>query len=61
MEYANRTIDELFVDASIYPPYRYEYYNLCISMDGDQARKIIVQRYLISRGLIGYRKEKIEL
>lgn len=59
--YANRSIDDLFIDATIYSPYQYDYYKLCMCMSGDKARKIIVQRYLISRGLIGYRKERIEL
>ena len=59
--YANRSLQELCNDAIIWPQYWYDYNTFKTCMSEDRARKIIVQRYLIERGLIGYRKDKIEL
>lgn len=59
--YANRSLKELCDDALIWPQYWHDYNTFRLCMSEDEARKIIVQRYLIERGLIGYRKEEIEL
>lgn len=61
VDFANRSVDDLFLEATLWPQYRYDYSNYRICVGDETAKKIIVNRYLIDRGLIGYRKERIEL
>lgn len=58
---ANRPICLLFDEAMVWPTYRSEYNTLRNCMVEEKVRKAIARQYLINSGLIGYRKEKIEL